>query len=288
MTIQPILASGWDRPVGDWSLFLHPAHLCFLNLLFLFSCWYKTLRNYLGFANFFGMMFEIWILSDSIFSFQSLYLTVSFLPPTPSPFSFSPLGEHVAGRRAASFCPLNLESSKKKQASYGGKKPENSSVSSLNFYGVKSEGLYVLKMYKRSNFNTWLTSNVTSYIKRGHLPTRPFLPALPFTAPPPTPAPPPMQPRWTARQSLCLDFQGLQSIWGRGMLAQCQGLSKSDRAQSGREEIRWTDPKKLHPGPQTVTRFRESKISFLPPVQWGQCFSRLASRVDHLTLMCAR
>ena len=39
-------------------------------------------------------------------------------------------------------------------------------------------------MYKRSNFNTWLTSIVTSCIKRGHLPEGPFLPALPFTAPP--------------------------------------------------------------------------------------------------------
>lgn len=81
---------------------------------------------------------------------------------------------------AASLCPSNL-SLLNKEASSVGKNPENSRVFSLNFYGAKSKGLRIFKkyMYKCSNFNTWQTNSVTSYIKRGHLPKGSFLPALP-------------------------------------------------------------------------------------------------------------
>ena len=47
----------------------------------------------------------------------------------------------MAGR-SRPLLPFEFESSEETGSS-GGKKPENSSVFSLNFYGVKSEGLYV-------------------------------------------------------------------------------------------------------------------------------------------------
>lgn len=153
---------------------------------------------------FFWMTFG-WNLNHSIFFFKFFYLAMSFYPF--SPVSFPPAGRHVAGRSRL-LLPFEFESSEE-TASSGGKKPENSSVFSLNFYGVKSEGLYVRKnMYKHSNFNTWLTNSVTSCIKRGHLRKGPFLPALPFALSP-------LACR-AAMQSLCLGFQGLQSVWGRG------------------------------------------------------------------------
>lgn len=120
-------------------------------------------------------------------------------------------------------------------------------------------------MYKCSDFNTWLNKQCDLLHQEGTFDSKgPFL-----TAPPLHPLPLAPPPR-AAMNSMCLGFQGLQSVWGWGHAGPVsRPVQGSDRAQPGGEEIRWTDPK-LHPGPQTANRrFRESKISFVPPVPWG-------------------
>lgn len=107
-----------------------------------------------------------------------------------------------------------------------------------------------------------------------------------LSLPHPYPPAPTLLARWTARQSLCLDFQGLQSIWGRGACWLSQGLSK--KWPSSVQEEKKLDEliQSCTPGPQTVNRgFRESKISFCHLFSGGQCFLDYF-RVDHLTLMC--
>lgn len=207
----------YDNSVTHFSLWLRQTcwelgfvlasstYTCFLHLLFLFSCWYKTLRNYLRLSCFFfgWRLVEIWTIPSFSSNF-SILLCLSILFPL---FLFPPLGG-MWQEGAASFCPLNL-SLLKKQPPLEERNLKIAVFFSLNFYGVKSEGLYVRKnMYKHSNFNTWLTNSVTSCIKRGHLRKGPFLPALPFALSP-------LACR-AAMQSLCLGFQGLQSVWGRG------------------------------------------------------------------------
>lgn len=213
-----------------------------------------------------------WI-TERFHLFLPVSLPYCFFPsphtPPPSPFLF-PLWEGLRRRKKSCLLlPFEFESSKE-TTSYGGKKPEKQVFLHL-ISMVKSEGLYVLKKcIKRSNFNTWLTSNVTSYIKRGHLPEGPFLPALPFHCPTPTPRPPHPFGRWTARQSLCLlGFPGAAVYLRTGHAGQCQGLSKEVTELSQEEKkldeliqsCTWTS--------ELVWGFRESKISFVPPVQWG-------------------